>query len=61
MTKKIKEKKQISPIIMLVILIVIASFSSLILSVLNVDSTQTAIRNGTLETSIVVVKNIFFQ
>ena len=61
MTKKIKEKKQISPIIMLVILIVIASFSSLILSVLNVDSTQTAIMNGTLETSIVVVKNIFSQ
>ena len=59
MTKKKKEKRLLSPIITMLILILIVCIGSSILSFLNVDANQTSIVNGVLETSIVVVKNIF--
>lgn len=57
-----KEKKQralLAPIITMAILIAIVMLGSFILSILHIDSNKTAIVGGTLETSIVVVRNIF--
>lgn len=54
-----KGKKLYSPIIVMSIFIIFIMMSSFILSSLNVDSDQTIISEGKLETSIVVVKNIF--
>lgn len=61
MTKKRKDKKKrlISPITMMLLLIFITLIGSSWLAILNVDGTQTTIENGILETSIVVVQNIF--
>ena len=56
---KNKSKKTISPIITILLLIFIAIMISSWLSILNIDSTQTTIENGSLETSIVVINNIF--
>ena len=57
--KKDKKKKLLSPITTMILLIFIALITSSWLAILNVDSTQTTIQNGILETSIVVVQNIF--
>ena len=57
--KKEKKKKLLSPITTMLLLIFIALIGSSWLAILNVDSTQTTIENGILETSIVVVQNIF--
>ena len=57
--KKEKKKKLLSPVTTMLLLIVIALISSSWLAILNVDSTETTIENGILETSIVVVQNIF--
>jgi len=58
MAKK-KNKKIISPIITLIIFIVFIMLLSILLSSLNVQGNKTAIVGGNLETSIVVVNNIF--
>ena len=58
MSKK-KKLKLLSPVITMSILIFIALIVSSILSIINFDGTQTTIENGMLETSIIVVKNIF--
>ena len=58
MSKK-KQPKLLSPVITMCILILIALFTSSFLAVINFDGTQTTIENGMLETSIIVVKNIF--
>lgn len=58
MTKK-KEKKTFSPIITLSLLIVITMIVTSALSLLNVEGSKTVIEGNTLETSIVVVNNIF--
>lgn len=57
MTKK--EKKTFSPIITLSLLIVITMIITSILSLLNVEGSKTLIEGTNLETSIVVVNNIF--
>ena len=57
MAKK-KEKKSLSPIVTMLILIAVVIIGSTILSILNIDSNKTMIVNGSLETSIVVVRNI---
>lgn len=57
--KKEKQKKLLAPIITMFILILVACVGSSILSILNIEGSQTSIVNGVLETSIVVVKNIF--
>ena len=57
--KKKKQKKMLSPIITMLILIAIVAISSSILAFFNVEGSQTSIVNNSLETSIVVVKNIF--
>lgn len=54
-----KNKTLLAPIFTMVILILVVTLASTILSVLNVEGSQTSIVNGTLETSIVVVRNIF--
>ena len=59
MRKKRKKKRLLSPITTMLLLIFIALIASSWLAILNVDATQTTIENGILETSIVVVKNIF--
>lgn len=59
MTKKKKQKKLLSPIVTLLILIGVAALLSLLLSLLNVSANQTIISNGTLENTIVSIKNIF--
>jgi len=59
MTKNKKQKRLLSPIIAMVILILVIAIGSGILAVLNVEGSQTSIVDGSLETSIVVVKNIF--
>lgn len=56
--KKTK-KRIISPIIAMIIFILAFSVLSLILSILNVSANQISIVNGSLETSIVLVRNIF--
>jgi len=58
MAKK-KNKKLLSPIFTVLILILVTCFISLILSILNISANQTFINNGTLETTIIFVKNIF--
>lgn len=57
--KKEKQKKLLAPIITMFILILVACVGSSVLSILNIEGSQTSIVNGVLETSIVVVKNIF--
>ena len=59
MSKKNKKQRLLSPVLTMIILIAIAILSSSWLSLLNVEGTQTTIENGMLETSIVVVRNIF--
>lgn len=59
MAKKKNQKNVLSPIVTMIILIVTVSMISLILSLLNVSANQTLITNGTLETSIISIKNIF--
>lgn len=54
-----KKKHLISSIITMIVMILVISILSLILSKLNIDSNQTSIVNGSLETSIVIIKNIF--
>ena len=54
-----KKPKLLSPVITMCILILIALFISSFLAIINFDGTQTTIENGMLETSIIVVKNIF--
>ena len=58
MAKK-KQSKLLSPVITMCILILVALIVSFLLAKINFDGTQTTIENGTLETSIIVVKNIF--
>ena len=58
MSKK-KQPKLLSPVITMCILILIALIASSFLAIINFDGTQTTIENGMLETSIIVVKNIF--
>ena len=58
MAKK-KNKKLLSPIFTVLILILVTCFISLILSILNISANQTFINNGKLETTIIFVKNIF--
>lgn len=59
MAKKKKQKKLLSPITTMLILIAFASVLSLVLSLLNVSANQASISNGTLETTIISIKNIF--
>lgn len=54
-----KQKRMLAPIITMIILIFTVMLGSFILSLLHVDSNKTAIVGGTLETSLVVVRNIF--
>jgi len=57
--KKEKNKLFLGPVIILIILTIIVMISSAILSWLDFDGQKTAIVNGTLETSLVIIKNIF--
>ncbi len=59
MAKLKKNKKLLSPIITMILLIVGTAILSSILSFLHVSANLTSISNGSLETSIIVVKNIF--
>lgn len=59
MVKKEKNKIFIGPAIMILILTLIIIASSAILSLLGIEGQKTSIVNGTLETSLVIIKNIF--
>lgn len=59
MAKNKKQKKLLSPILTMIILIIGVSIISLLLSLLNISANQTLISKGTLETSIISIKNIF--
>lgn len=59
MKERLKSNKLLSPVITIVFLIVFVSILSLILHIFNVDGSITSIVNGKLETSIVVINNIF--
>lgn len=59
MAKNKKQKKLLSPIITMIILIIVTSIISFLLSLLNISANATSIANGSLETSIVSIQNIF--
>lgn len=59
MSRRKKQKSLLSPIITMCILIGLAAIISLVLSLINVSATQTIISNGTLENTLISVKNIF--
>lgn len=61
MSKKNKDKKKIllGPIITILILTLLIVFVSAVLSLLGIDGQKTAIVNGTLETSLITIRNIF--
>ena len=59
MAKKKKKNNKFSPIITMLFLIAFVIVGSSFLSILNIDSNTTRIINGSLETSIVVIRNIF--
>ena len=54
-----KEKRVINPIITVTIIILLVLIFSSVLSLLNIEGSKTTIDSGTLETSIVLVNNIF--
>lgn len=54
-----KQRRMLAPIITMAILIFVVMIGSFLLSILHVDSNTTAIVDGKLETSLVVVRNIF--
>ena len=57
--KKDKKKIMLGPVITIIILTIILMFLSTIFSMLEVQGQKTAIVNGTLESSLVTVQNIF--
>lgn len=57
--KKKREKKSYNPIFMITILTLIIMIASVFFSLFGIDGQRAAISNGTLETSLVVVNNIF--
>lgn len=59
MREKIRQKKKLSPIVMMLFLIVFVSILSLIGQTFNIESSITSITNGELEKSMVVIKSIF--
>lgn len=58
MDKKKKKKQKFSPIISMLILIILITIGSSILSLFDINSNNTEIVNGMLETSIVPIKNV---
>lgn len=56
-----KEKRVINPIITVTIIILLVLIFSSVLSLLNIEGSKTTIDSGTLETSIVLVNNIFIK
>ena len=60
MKDKLKSNRLLSSIITMFFIIISVSILSLIFSKLNLEGEVTSIVNGKLETSIVVVKNIFY-
>lgn len=59
MKKKKRYNKSYNPIFTITIITVIIMVASLIFSLLGIDAQKTAVVNGTLETSLSVVNNIF--
>lgn len=57
--KKEREKKSYNPIFMITILTVLVMILSLLFAILGIDGNKASIVSGTLETSLVVVNNIF--
>lgn len=57
--KKDKKKLMLGPVITMIVLTIVIMFLSTIFSMLEVQGQKTAIVNGTLETSLVTVQNIF--
>jgi len=55
---KKKKEKLYGPVFVITVLIAIVSILSLIFSILGIESYQTVIANGTLETTLITVKNI---
>ena len=53
-----KKKKLYGPVLVLAIMLVLVSIASLILNLIGFDSSQTVISNGSMETTLVTVKNI---
>ena len=59
MPRKKKNKKQIGPIFIILELTLIIMLLSTVLSIIGVGAQQTSIVNGSLETSLITIKNIF--
>ncbi|MCI9233111.1 MAG: hypothetical protein HFH08_00770 [Bacilli bacterium] len=59
MKKKNKKKFMLGPVITIILLTFIIMFLSSLFSILGIQGHRTAIVNGTLESSLVTVKNIF--
>ena len=57
--KRRRESKSYNPIFMITILTIIIMVVSLVFSIIGIDAQRASINNDTLETSLVVVKNIF--
>ena len=59
MKKKRKKQKSLNPIFTIVILTFIIMIVSLLFSVLGIEGSRSSIVNGSLESSLTTVKNIF--
>ena len=57
--KKRKERLSLGPVFTIMIMILIIMITSFIFSILQIRGDRTSIVNGTLETSVVSVQNIF--
>lgn len=55
---KIKKDKKYGPVLVFTILIAIVSLLSLILSICGIEGYQSIVTNGTIETSLITIKNI---
>lgn len=57
--KKTRKKVSLGPMLVMIALILAVMIGSSIISILDIEGSRTVISNGVLETSMVVVKNIF--
>lgn len=58
MIGKRKKEKRYGPVLVITIMMVLVAVLSLILKIIGFDSTQTIIANGTIETTLITVKNM---
>ena len=58
MARRKKKEKLHGPVLVITFMIIFVAFLSLILNLIGFDSSMTVINNGSIETTLVTVKNI---